>query len=233
MGEIRAVFLDVGGVFHMPNDEGVRQALAEAGYELPNDALLRAHHRAVAAYDRGGKDAGDSQHYADLLARSLDLPEAIAEDATTGLRALFSHPGSWGGLITDSIGALPELAATGVKLGIVSNADGTVERRLAEEGILQVGPGRGTPVEVVIDSAVVGVAKPDPRIFEPALAAVGVAPEAAIHVGDSVLADIGGARAAGIRPIHLDPFQDCPEEDDHEHIRSLREVVGLIAASRR
>ena len=180
------------------------------------------------AYDRGD---GAFEGYPAGLAEGLGIPEDLLEDATTGLKTFFSHPGGWGSLIQDSIAALPEIAATCVKLAVVSNADGSVARRLAEEGIVQVGSGPGTSVEAVIDSSVVGVAKPDPRIFEPALAAVGAEAAQAIHVGDSVLADVGGARAAGIRPIHLDPFQDC-RETDHEHVRSLREVIGLIEASR-
>lgn len=135
-------------------------------------------------------------------------------------------------MIQDSIDALPEIAATGVKLAIVSNSDGSVEQRLAEEGIAQVGRGPGTRVEAVVDSAIVGAAKPDPRIFEAALAAVSVPAAQVIHIGDSVSADVVGARAAGLRAIHLDPFLNC-DLLDHEHIRSLREVVGLIEASRR
>jgi putative hydrolase of the HAD superfamily len=48
-----------------------------------------------------------------------------------------------------------------------------------------------------------------------------------VHVGDSVRMDVGGARAAGIRPLHLDPFGFCSAAD-HEHVRSLEEVAGLV-----
>ena len=229
--EVRAVLLDAGGVFHIPSEDGVRQALAEIGFELPPGAVLRAHYAAVRAQDAAeGEPAvlADSV-YVEAFARALDIPEETVEAATTGISSYFKQPGSWAGLIEDSIRALPEFAATGVKLAVVSNSDGTVEQRLREEGILQVGEGRGVPVTVVIDSARVGVAKPDPRIFGFALRALEVAPEAAVHVGDSVLADVNGARAAGIRPLHLDPFGDC-EFDDHEHIRSLQEVIDLIEA---
>ena len=65
------------------------------------------------------------------------------------------------------------LAETGVRLGIISNADGLIGQRLAEQEILQVGPGIGVPVECVIDSGAVGVMKPDPRIFHLALDAMG------------------------------------------------------------
>jgi putative hydrolase of the HAD superfamily len=231
---IRAVFLDAGGVFHFPNEEGVRQALAEVGFELPPGALLRAHHTAMRRLDEVGRAhvEGDwSRAYVDGLAAGLGVPESVLEDALTGLRAFFARPGSWSGVIADSVAALPELAATGVRLAVVSNADGTVEARLRDEGIVQVGDGVGTRVDIVVDSAVVGVAKPDPRIFEPALAATGVRPDEAVHVGDSVLADVGGARAAGITPLHLDPFALC-EDGDHDHVRSLHEVAARVRLQR-
>jgi putative hydrolase of the HAD superfamily len=232
--EIRAVSLDVGGIFHVPSEDGVRQALAEVGFELPPDQVLRAHYAAVRAQDAAeGEPAvvADSV-YVEAFARALNIPEATVEAATTGIASYFKQPGSWGGLIEDSVGALSEIAATGVKLAVVSNSDGTVEQRLREEGILQVGKGRGVPVTAVIDSGRVGVAKPDPRIFDHALQALEIAPESMVHVGDSVLADIVGARAARVRALHLDPFAEC-EHDDHEHVRSLRDVVDLIEASRR
>jgi len=94
-----------------------------------------------------------------------------------------------------------------------------------------VGPGIGVPVDAVIDSAAVGIRKPDPRIWGPALAATGARPEEAIHVGDSLLTDVGGARGAGIRPIHFDPFRLCALAD-HEHADSMAAVVLLVRESR-
>ena len=139
----------------------------------------------------------------------------------------FREPGSWDDLIEDAVATLPALRASGKKLGIVSNADGTVEARLRAAGICQVGPGAGVAMDVIIDSGVVGVRKPEPAIFGLALEALGITADEAIHVGDSLITDVGGARAAGIRPIHIDPFRICPHRDDHEHIETLAEVLGL------
>jgi putative hydrolase of the HAD superfamily len=76
---------------------------------------------------------------------------------------------------------------------------------------------------------VVGYEKPDPRIFHVALDKLGVAPERAVHVGDTACADIDGARAAGVRPLHLDPYGFCPRPaGDHEHVGSLAEVAALV-----
>jgi putative hydrolase of the HAD superfamily len=53
-------------------------------------------------------------------------------------------------------------------------------------------------------SASVQLEKPDPAIFRYALDRAGVAPAEALHVGDSLSADVAGARAAGIVPLLLD-----------------------------
>jgi len=63
------------------------------------------------------------------------------------------------------------------------------------------------------------------------MAATGAKAEASIHVGDSLLTDVGGARTAGIRPIHFDPFQLCVLTD-HEHADSMAAVVRLVRESR-
>ena len=82
---------------------------------------------------------------------------------------------------------------------------------------------------VIIDSAVVGVAKPDPAIFAIALKALNVpAGPNVLHVGDSLRYDVAGARAAGLQPVHMDPFGFCPAPDDHPHIRRLADLPALV-----
>jgi len=123
--------------------------------------------------------------------------------------------------------ALAAVAATGARIAIVSNADGTVEAQLRADGICQVGPGDGVDVDVVLDSGVLGVGKPDPAIFRLALDAVGVAPERALHVGDTPAADVAGARAAGVHAVLVDPYDHHPDADV-VRIRHLADVVGLL-----
>jgi len=95
--------------------------------------------------------------------------------------------------------ALQRLRAAGLKLAVVSNSEGHIEAALGEIGLRRY-------LETVVDSAIVGVSKPDPRIFRIALERIDVAPGDAIMVGDSPTADVTGAREAGIRAALLDPF---------------------------
>ena len=127
---------------------------------------------------------------------------------------------------------MAQLAATATPLAVVSNSDGRVEGLLDDLGLCQVGPGRGVAMGAIVDSGKVGVGKPDPAIFAIALARLGRGPDHCVHVGDTVFADVDGARRAGIRPLHLDPIGWC-EATDHEHVSDLAAVATLVAAERR
>ena len=98
-------------------------------------------------------------------------------------------------------------------------------------GLLQVGPGPGVEVAAIIDSGAVGVAKPDPAIFALALDVAGTTAERAIHVGDAYQYDVRGARAAGVRPLLVDPL-GLRYDVDCERISSLLDVPALLTIGR-
>jgi putative hydrolase of the HAD superfamily len=81
----------------------------------------------------------------------------------------------------------------------------------------------------VIDSALAGFEKPDPRIFVHALSLAGTEPGRTLHVGDLYHADVLGARGAGIHPLLLDPYGDWPALDCGT-ARDLTEVAERLAA---
>ena len=113
-------------------------------------------------------------------------------------------------------------------MGVVSNASGQIEAML-RRSIAQVGPGEHVEMRVIVDSHVVGVAKPDPAIFDHALPSFGEFETGRIaYVGDSVTMDIASASAAGLHPILLDPYDDHVGAD-FERIGSLAELVAEFA----
>jgi putative hydrolase of the HAD superfamily len=238
-GEVEAVFLDVGGVLHLPDHRIIGEALRRAGVGEPleGDVLDRAHYAGVAALvNWPDVEQGIWTAYQEAYAREVGAPAECIPDVVAELDVAFRVDGIWNRLVPGSMAGLRLLHGVGemlgVQLAIVSNSDGTLEGRLRDEGICQVGEGRGVPMTIVIDSAAVGVAKPDPAIFAIALDACGVAPEQAIHIGDTVGADIDGARAAGVRPLHLDPYGFC-HDDSHPHIASLQAVAVALSESAR
>ena len=169
-----AILLDVGGVFLLPSRSHIRSALQLVGHSVAEDSTIdRAHYQAVRAFPMD-LEAGEYMgpywtEYLEVYARAVGVGEDLLEEAVEHLRNEYVTGWLWSHLIEGSKDGLAALAATGVPVGVVSNSDGTIERRLAEMALLQVGPGAGVEVRCVIDSGTVGVEKPDPRIFELAL----------------------------------------------------------------
>lgn len=81
-------------------------------------------------------------------------------------------------------------------------------------------------VSVVIDSHVVGIEKPDPRIFGFALDVLGADPARCLYVGDTIRFDVRGALAAGLFPVHMDPFGHC--DGPHAHISALADLTEWL-----
>ena len=153
--------------------------------------------------------------------KSAQLLNALAdlEDRSRSGEILWSEP---------TPGAFETIAALrrrGLVVVIVTNSDGHAEENLRDCGIVDV---------PVIDSTVVGSDKPDVRIFEAALARAGAGIRATdvVHVGDTLAADVAGARAAGITPIHFDPRRAC-RAPDHRHVTSLAGIWRHIAPANR
>jgi len=166
------------------------------------------------------------ERYVVAYARHCGVGDDLIDDVHQHLDAEFAAGGLWSRVIDGSVAGLQALAATGVRLGIVSNADGTVAGRLAEQEVCQVGPGLGVEVTCVIDSGAVGVSKPDPRIFHLALDALDVEPATTWYVGDMPGIDVVGARAAGLRPFVMDPH-GFHTGADYETVASLHDVAAL------
>ena len=230
---MRAVLLDVGGIFHLPDHERIRGALARGGFPASQTDFDRAHYTGAIAFTSKDADVPFRQfwrRYLDAYVDVCGVPVELRPEVHRHLQSEFAVAALWSRIIPGSADGLRALAATGVRLGVVSNADGTVQERLAEQGLLQVGPGPGVAVECVIDSGAVGVSKPDPRIFRIALEVMQIAPDEAWYVGDTPVIDVVGARAAGLVPIVMDPF-DLQDDADYVRVRSLDEVAALLRRS--
>lgn len=227
---VRAVFLDLGGVFYLPDHGRMVAALARLELTIERDRLDEAHYHGVAALEEFRDGDGSIWHaYNRAYARVCGVPADDVDAAMAVLLEEFERGGVWTRVIPGSRAALQELATLGLRIAVVSNADGTVEEQLRDDVICQVGPGPGVTVELILDSAVVGVSKPDPAIFGLALDAMGVAPGDTVHVGDTPAADVVGARAAGVTPILVDPY-DLHRGIDCRRVRSLTDVVSLLGA---
>lgn len=223
-----------------PRPDRVLPPLRAAGVDPDPAALERAHYQAMAAQDAEALPPEHDTWWRNYLltyVAACGVAEARREQLAAEM-AQRPRQGSWAHAGLGVRDSLRGLAALGVPLGVVSNSDGTVEGDLRRLGLCYVpdghqAPAGGIEMGVILDSAVVGVAKPDPAIFRLALDALGVSVgDGVLHVGDSLRYDVAGARAAGLRPVHLDPYGFCPGPGGHPHVRSLADLIPLVSARR-
>lgn len=230
-----AVLLDVGGVFLLPSHAHIRSALSRIDHAVMDDSAIdRAHYVSVRVFpmdlDPGVYMGPYWSDYLDTYARELDVDEALVADAVEHLRNEYVTGALWSHLVEGSPEGLRKLVDTGVPVGIVSNSDGTIEARLEEMGVLQVGPGHGVEVRCLVDSGHVGVEKPDPKIFDYAFEMLDVPRENVWYVGDTPGFDIVAANRAGLRPILMDPF-GVNGDFGVTCVTSLAEVAELVTRS--
>ena len=156
-----------------------------------------------------------------MLEHAGIAPSPATDAALAELSAYHAAHNLWELVPEGVVPALERLRARVPRLVVVSNANGRLHVVMERLGLARF-------FDVMLDSHLEGVEKPDPRLFEIALERAGGRPETTLHVGDFYWIDVQGARAAGLRAVLLDsaglyPEADCPR------IRSLAELPGLLA----
>ncbi len=217
--DIETLFLDVGNTLMSVDFDRIARELGSHGLACGPQELRRAEAAARPALSRwlADRSTEDRDGFQTWLRGALRGLAAAADHDDAGLDAIVAalapslrvHGEShrlWCWVLPGVPEALAALRETGLELVVVSNSDGTVERGLAEQGLRDF-------FSDVHDSHLVGWEKPDRRIFDHALERAGTRPERTLHVGDLYAADVVGARAAGIHPLLLDPFDDWGQVD--------------------
>ena len=228
MSSIEAVLFDAGGVLLLPDPTVIGPLLAPYGADVSTDSLVRAHYASMRVQDFEGEVHDDWHVYDKAYVDACGVPEHEQAEAALILGATrTAHLWRWP--IVSSVEALRALHQAGIPIGVVSNAAGQIESVLRRFGVCQVGDGDGVPVVIIIDSTIVGVAKPDPGIFSFALDVLDVKPEHVAYVGDSYANDVVGARAAGMQPFLLDPYDDHPEAE-YPRIRAVADLLPIVRA---
>jgi FMN phosphatase YigB (HAD superfamily) len=222
-GRFDAVLFDAGGVLVLPDPTVLIPLLAPYGaYDRISDHR-RAHYAGMARKSSEGSDERDWEAYNRAYVERVGVIDDIDNAVEVLDRTRSAHLWRWP--IPETIEALRSLVTAHVPMGVVSNAAGQIQAVLRRTNVCQVGLGPGVEMRCVVDSHDVGVAKPDPRIFDFALPHFdGVERARIAYVGDSVSMDIASSKAAGLHPILLDPF------DDHrgasfERIRSVGDLL--------
>lgn len=222
-----AIWFDAGGVLVLPDPTVLGPLLAWYGGDPALDAHRRAHYGAMAVKSAQGADEIDWFAYDAAYCELIGVPADLREEAASVL-GRSRHAPLWRWPIPESVSALGALAARGVPMAVVSNAAGQIEAVLARAGVAQVGDGAGVAMRCIVDSAVVGVAKPDPAIFDHAAPHFpGIDRARIAYVGDSVTMDVVGATAAGLHPLLIDPYGDH-RDAPFETITTVAELLAWV-----
>jgi len=219
---IRAVVFDAGNTLVRMNYVAISGELATLGVRATPAEVQRAEWQARVRLDTevfarapgaSTESRSSGAHYARLILEALGVSDASVVEAVVEWRRSYNAPR---GLfdVADPMAepALRLVRDRGLTAGVVSNSNGTIRSILQALGLLPY-------LAFVLDSAEVGVEKPDPRIFRLAVEQARVAPREAVYVGDLYSVDVRGARAAGLDAILLDPAglwgaRDCRKAPD-------------------
>ena len=223
------VVLDVGGTllgFHEPAP--FREFLADAGLPDSEEEVGRLHRRLIdvivtrrdGAQGLGarGEELHDWWHgnFSETWPQRPDLAQKMLD---------WLLAGRFDRLFDDSLPALEELQELGLQLGVLSNFGDHLRDLLEGFGLLPL-------FDFVVVSAEVGLAKPDPRIFDMVVEKTSVPRERLLYVGDHVGDDIEGARGAGLGAVLID-------RGDHQQgalcprIHSLRHLAQYVQVPER
>ena len=193
---IQTVFLDAGGVLVNPNWSRVSDTLRRHGVGVPAAALAAAEPRAKKRIDTGETIRATNDQQRGWTYFNLVLTEAgvALTDATAAaladLHTYHQTHNLWETVPDEVLPALAALRASGRRLVVLSNANGTLHRAFDRLGLTSA-------FDVIFDSYSEGVEKPDPRFFRIALERSGADASTTMHVGDLYHVDVAGARAAG------------------------------------
>ena len=227
------MLLDVGGVLLLPEHDRILGALGRAGFTPPVEVLDHAHYAGAAQLVAEVIDTEWPKfwnHYLDAFITACGIPDDLRErrarpsrQRARGRRDLGTHRA---GLRRRSARAARDRRAARhrVERRRHDRADAPARKRVAH-----VGTGPGVEVEVIVDSTVVGVAKPDPRIFEIALDAHGRG-----RRGLLVRRRHAGLRRRrrpqrGAATVPVDPVQ-LHLDADYDRIGSLSELAARVRA---
>jgi len=227
MRRVTAVLIDAGRVLIHPDDTLFQRAAHAHQQPLAVGVAVRAIGRTVWE----GATAADpvafwnSDRKVDAWARHAGLnprdgariwQQVHQADAVTPLWSIGEPTAAT---------ALAALAGAGYRIAGVSNNDGRLHEQLTAAGLTSY-------VTAIVDSAVLGIAKPDPAIFLHAAAALGIRPDQCVMIGDDPHFDIHASTRAGIgSTILIDAHHDRPATWTTPACPDLGAAAALLLAS--
>lgn len=223
---ISTVVFDVGNTLHHLDHGFIAAVVTRHGHPVAAGDVAVAEYTAKAEVDarfRARLAGGDQDRrfpYFETILRTLNVPTAAHASILAAVHAEDTRESVWRVMHPATPGVMAELCRRGFTLAVVSNADGRVAASLRAGPLAQY-------LTAIVDSHVVGVEKPDARIFRIALEACNAAATQALYIGDIYEIDVRGARNAGLTPVLLDPLGRYGEVDCLR-IAALAELLTLL-----
>lgn len=213
---LRAILFDAGNtLLFLDYERLAARVSAELNVSLSAAELARHGSAAARALENAkGTDRERGRAFLLLLFELAGVPADRTSELEQALYALHRERHLWSGVDRRTAEALRRLRDAGFRLGVVSNSDGRADEAIEAAGLREY-------FEFVMDSAEVGVEKPDPRIFMLALERLALTPAEAMYVGDLYEIDAVGARAAGLDVVLVDPAGEHAGRD----VRTVRDVA--------
>jgi putative hydrolase of the HAD superfamily len=186
---VRAVVFDAGHTLLEMDYARLTAFLASRGHHFTEVTVTEAERRARMRLDaeraaQASRERTGEGRYVRYLAEYLEITDDAERGAIAEWRRGFNVPiGLCHEADDQAAKALQRARDAGLIVGVISNSNGSVRRALE-------GAGLAVHLQFVIDSSVVGVAKPDPRIFALGLRAAGTTPEQTLYIGDSYFVDV-------------------------------------------
>ena len=219
-----------------PDRERLFRLYREVGVARDDEAYRRAERTAREALVRKvgpgatGTEVAVWRDFFLTLFRDSGVPPEATDDLAERVREEHRRFHLWTEPAEGAAEALAELRSRGFRVGVVSNADGRVERVLERTGLRPF-------LEFVVDSHVVGFEKPSPRIFLEGVRRLGLSPAQCVYVGDLFPVDVLGAWRAGMHALLVDPWGGAPPDvstipDIRDLSRRLSPGEGLPSRGR-
>jgi HAD superfamily hydrolase (TIGR01662 family) len=234
---IRYLLFDLGGTLmharrdwepiFQKGDLALSVKLASQGILLEPAVFRKRIHE---YYEQREKDFQETTYHFVLGQLLTELGHAEVEESVlrSALDALYSITQTNWELENDTLETIRQLKSQKYNLGILSNAgdDKDVQELIESFGIREY-------FDFVLTSAACFYRKPHPRAFEFALAHWNVAPEDAIMIGDSLDADINGAKNLNMKTIWITRRAQFKDEDMRRikpdfSLRKLNELLPTL-----
>ena len=162
--------------------------------------------------------------YMTTLLAAAGLDPSRMEGALEAVRVAHAEFNLWRRVPEGLPEALRRARAAGLRLAVISNSEGKLPALFARVGL-------GDLFEHVVDSALEGVRKPDPQLFERALARSKVSAAESLYAGDLPTVDVEAAQAVGMRAALIDPLGFYPEYEGAPRYDGVVELIEALLAA--